>query len=345
MKKITKGWKVFDADLKCRNIQFKVGETYKQTGTPVLCEHGFHFHTQPSHLFNYYSFDPKNRVCEITAFGKCDTGDDKSCCNEIKIGKELSWNEVLTLVNSGVGNTGRNNTGHQNTGDRNTGHQNTGHQNTGDRNTGHQNTGHRNTGDQNTGHQNTGHRNTGHQNTGDRNTGDQNTGHRNTGDQNTGHRNTGDRNTGDRNTGHQNTGHRNTGDQNTGHQNTGHQNTGHWNTTNHSAGIFNTTEQPTPIFNGAATVLMSEFKNTNNYNALFSSDFPLTEWIYESKMTDEEKAAHPKFYVQEGYLKKRTFKEASKIWWENMSERNKKLIRSIPGFTPSIFTEVTGIEL
>jgi hypothetical protein len=264
------GWKVFDKDLKCRNYQFEVGKRYTHDGNPSLCHNGFHYHHDKLHLFNYYSFDPTNRVCEIIAHGKIDKGDDKSCTNEIEIVRELSWNDVLNLINIGAGNSGKYNTGH---------------------------------------------RNAGHQNAGDWNTG------------------------------HQNTGQRNAGDQNTGHQNAGDWNTGDWNSTNYSAGIFNTIEQPTPIFNGAANVIMSEFRNTDNYKVLFSSNFPLTEWIHEGNMTDEEKAQQPKFHVQEGYLKKRTFHEACKIWWDKMADRNKSLIQSISGFTPSIFTEVTGIKL
>ncbi len=289
------GWKVFDKDLKCRGMQFEVGKTYKESGTPRLCHNGFHFHTEKSQLFNYYDFDPNNRVCEIIAWGGIDKGDDKTCTVEIEIVKELSWDEVLKLVNIGISNTGRNNTGNWNTGNRNTGNWNTGNRNTGDRNTGHMNTGNRNTGNRNTGNWNTGNWNTGNWNTGD--------------------------------------------------LNTGNRNTGDWNTTNYSCGIFNTIEQPTPIFNGAASVIMSEFRNTPNYEALFSSRFPLTEWIYESSMTEAEKTDHPKFYVQEGYLKVRTFQETCAIWWAEMTDNNKELVKSIPGFTPSIFTEVTGIKL
>ena len=90
---------------------------------------------------------------------------------------------------------------------------------------------------------------------------------------------------------------------------------------------------------------MSNFQKTDNYKALFSSDFPLIEWINESLMTEQEKIDNPNFHVQEGYLKTRTFKEAAAIWWLNMTEENKQLIQEIPGFTASIFTEVTGIKL
>ena len=62
----------------------------------------------------------------------------------LKIIRELTWHEVLDLVN-----TGKDNTGKKNTGDRNAGNRNTGDWNTGNRNTGNRNTGNRNTGDWN----------------------------------------------------------------------------------------------------------------------------------------------------------------------------------------------------
>jgi hypothetical protein len=202
-----------------------------------------------------------------------------------------------------------------------------------------------NSGKDNVGIHNTGNLNTGYRNTGDRNTGDLNTGDLNTGYRNTGDRNTGDRNTGDLNTGYRNTGYRNTGYRNTGYRNTGDRNTGDLNTTNFCSGLFCTKEQKAPLFNGAAIVLMSEFRQTENYNALFYAPFPLTEWIYEDNMTDEEKKENPKFHVQQGYLKERTYKEACKIWWENTPEGKRRLIQEIPGFDKEIFNEITGIEL
>jgi PPE-repeat protein len=314
MKKIVKGWKIFDKDLKCRGYQFKIGKTFKQDGLPVLCTNGFHFHENPKDLFEYYALISENRVCEVEATNVI-TGEDKSVCSKIKIIKELTWVEIYALINMGECNTGRLNTGDMNTGNWNTGHRNTGDMNTGDMNTGHMNTGHLNTG------------------------------HMNTGDMNTGHRNTGHMNTGDMNTGRRNTGRRNRGNWNTGRRNRGNWNTGDWNSTDFSAGIFNTKEQLTPIFNGAAMVLMSEFRNTDNYQALFDAILPIDEWIYESDMTEEEKQAHPTFYVQKGYLKVRSFKDACAIWWKNTSDRAKRLIQDIEGFDKEIFKEVTGIEI
>mgnify|MGYP002519212590 CR=1 FL=1 len=186
-----KGYKVFNPDFTCRGMQYEVGKTYKLNGPLIMCENGFHFCLRVADCFNYYAFDPRNRVAEIEASGLVETDGDKSVTDEITIVRELSWEEMLTLANTGRGNIGRNNTG-----DRNTGNGNTGNGNTGDRNTGDWNTGDRNTGNRNTGGWNTGGWNTGGWNTGDWNTGGCNTGNRNTGGWNTGDWNTGDRNTG-----------------------------------------------------------------------------------------------------------------------------------------------------
>ena len=148
-----KGYKVFNKDWTCRGFQYEVGKTYEMKENPVCCERGFHFCGKLINCFNYYTFDSENKVAEIEALGAIDDGGDetKYCTNKIKMVRELSWREVLDLVNTGKDNTGRGNTGNENTGDGNTGGLNTGDRNTGDRNTGDRNTGERNAGNRNTG--------------------------------------------------------------------------------------------------------------------------------------------------------------------------------------------------
>ena len=150
-----KGYKVFNKDWTCRDFQYEVGKTYEMKENPVCCDRGFHFCEKLIDCFNYYAFKPENKVAEIEALGKIEKGDNKFCTNKIKIVRELTWHEVLDLMNTGEGNTGK-----ENTGDRNTGNWNTGNWNTGDRNTGNWNTGNRNTGNRNTGNRNTGDWNT-----------------------------------------------------------------------------------------------------------------------------------------------------------------------------------------
>ena len=168
-----KGYKVFRSDWTCRGFYYEVGKTYEMKEDPVCCERGFHFCGKLIDCFNYYKFDSENKVAEIEATGAIDDdgNEEKYCTNKIKIVRELTWHEVLDLVNTGKDNTGRSNTGDWNTGD-----WNTGNRNTGDRNTGNWNTGNRNTGDRNTGNSNTGDWNTGNSNTGDWNSVDFSTG-------------------------------------------------------------------------------------------------------------------------------------------------------------------------
>ena len=163
---LVKGYKVFNPDWTCRGFQYEVGKTFEEDVTPECCEAGFHFCTKASDCFNYYRFDSNNKVAEVLALGEVDSrSDDTKCCtNKIQIVREISWQELLTIVNTGKSCTGLCNTGDCNTGD----------WNTGDWNTGNCNTGNRNTGDWNTGDWNTGNCNTGDWNTGDWNTGDWN---------------------------------------------------------------------------------------------------------------------------------------------------------------------------
>jgi hypothetical protein len=179
-----RGFKVFNPDWTCRGFQYEVGKTYEKNVKPSVCNRGFHFCKQAKDCFNYYTFDPNNKVAEVIALGEVAEEGDKCCTNKIQIVREITWEELLTIVNTGKGNAGLCNTGNCNTGDWNTGDCNTGNCNTGDCNTGDWNTGNCNIGNRNTGNCNIGNSNIGNRNTGNWNTGNWNTGNRNTGDWN-----------------------------------------------------------------------------------------------------------------------------------------------------------------
>lgn len=138
---MVKGFKVFNPDWTCspkggKTFQYAVGGIYTEDVTPNVCEHGFHFCEKAADCFNYYSFNPKNKVAEVMALGEVDTNGVKSCTNKIQIIREIPWDELLKIVNTGTGCTGHHNTGHYNTGHHNTGYCNTGYCNAGDYNTG-----------------------------------------------------------------------------------------------------------------------------------------------------------------------------------------------------------------
>ena len=114
-----KGFKVFNSDWTCRGFQFEVGKTFTEDVTPVCCDRGFHFCTKAADCFKYYDFNPDNKVAEVEALGDIDTNNDDSKCstNKIHIIREITWQEVLDLVNLGKACTGLCNSGDWNSGD------------------------------------------------------------------------------------------------------------------------------------------------------------------------------------------------------------------------------------
>ena len=172
---IIKGFKVFRPDWTCspngNTKQYTCPGKFEEEGELDICNHGMHFCQTAADCFNYYSFNSKNKVAEIIAYGDVRTDGYELCTNKLEIVREIPWDEVLRIVNIGKKCTGLCNAGDNNTGNRNTGNCNTGNWNTGDRNTGNCNTGDCNTGNWNTGDCNTGDWNTGDWNKSSFNTG------------------------------------------------------------------------------------------------------------------------------------------------------------------------------
>jgi hypothetical protein len=357
MDKHMKGYKVFNSDWTCRGFQFKVGKVFEEDVSPACCDRGFHFCTKASDCFSYYSFDPDNKVAEVEALGDIDTqGDDSKCCtNKIHIIREITWQEVLDLVNlgkacTGLGNTGdcnsgNHNTGDCNTGDCNSGNHNTGDCNTGDHNSGNHNSGHWNSGDCNSGNRNIGDRNSGNWNSGDYNTGDCNTGNCNTGNYNTGNYNSGNHNSGNHNSGNHNRGYNNSGNWNSGNRNSGNWNSGDWNKTCFSNGCFNTELPKIFLFNKPSDWTFKDWLNSKARYILMDCPSNVLSWIWEYNMTDEEKEQHHEYSVTDGFLKHIEEETGRQMWWDGLSDRKKTIVMNLPNFDKYIFKEITGIDV
>lgn len=301
-----KGYKVFDSNWSCKGMQYKVGEKFEMIEKPIICMRGYHFCKKIVDCFNYYNFSPSNKVTEIEAYGDIVCEEEKYCTNKIKIIRELSWEEVLNIINIGDNCTGIENCGDCNSGKRNTG----------DCNSGNWNTGYKNEGDKNTGSFNIGFRNTGDCNNGSWNTGDYNSGFSNTGDYNEGCWNTGNWNTGDNNTGNWNTGNRNTGNGNIGNNNTGD-----CNLVSNCVGCFNTISQPLMFFDNPSNITLEEWRKSRACYLLNK----ISDFVNEESFID-------KFQV---YIK----------WWESLSKEDKEIIKSIPNFDNEKFFKITGIRV
>ena len=307
-----KGYKVFNQDWTCRGFQYEVGGTYEDDRKPSCCERGFHFCLNAADCFNYYKFNPENKVAEVIAIGEVSYSreDTKACTNKIQIVREIPWQEVLEIVNTGKGCTGFRNSGNYNSGDWNSGDYNSGNWNSGNRNSGDYNSGNYNSGDWNSGDYNSGDWNSGNYNSGDYNSGNWNSGNRNSGDYNSGNYNSGD-----------------------------------WNNTNYSNGCFNTKEPKIYLFNKPSEWTYRDWLNSEAKYLLNQIDNKILKWVYSEDMTNDEKEAHPEHETTGGYLEKLDVSENSQIWWNKLTKNQRDIIKSIPNFDPAIFKEIMGIEV
>jgi hypothetical protein len=325
-----KGYKVFNSDWTCKGFQFKVGETYTHKGEIKHCQSGFHFCIKLVDCFNYYRFDPENKIAEVEAVDKWITDGDKTVCNKIKIIRELKWDECLELVNMGKGNTGKNNSGSYNPG-----YCNSGNYNSGDYNSGNLNSGNYNSGNYNSGDYNSGNLNSGNYNSGNYNSGDYNSGNLNSGNYNSGSYNSGDYNPGDYNSGDYNSGDYNSGDYNPGYCNSG----------NYNLGMFNSDEPCVRLFNKQTKYKYND-KIFNRVKEIIANNFyqNFVVWVSEDKMTEQEKKDYPSYKTTGGYLRTASYKDAWKLMWDNISKEDKKEFYKLPNFDWKIFTKITGIK-
>jgi len=308
---IKKGYKVTDENMNCRSFQYELNKVYTHKGSIEICERGFHYCPIAADCFGYYSFDSKNRVFEIIDHGTPIIDGDKHCTYKIELIRELSWIEVLGIVNSGKDNTGLKNSGNSNSGNWNSGYRNSGNWNSGNWNSG-------------------------NWNSGNWNSGDSNSGYRNSGDRNSGNWNSGDSNSGNSNSGNWNSGNWNSGDSNSGDSNSGYRN----------SGAFCTDNDPKVLLfdKEVKGMTVRQWENHAAYNIMANCLNP-NIWIYSSDMTDEEKAKFPTHETTGGYLKRISMHEAWSNMWYNLTDKNKKIFLDLPNFDSKKFKEITGIDV
>ena len=117
---VIRGFKVFNPDWTCRDKQYTCPGAFEEDVTPSVCDRGMHFCKKAADCFNYYSFNPENKVAEVIALAERTVEDgDKCATNYLEIVREISWQEVLEIVNTGKGCTGLCNSGNRNSGNRN----------------------------------------------------------------------------------------------------------------------------------------------------------------------------------------------------------------------------------
>jgi hypothetical protein len=109
-----KAYKAFNSDWTCRGNQYEVGKTYHHEGELIICRKGLHACLILADCFNYYEFSPNTKIAEVIANDDALTHDDysKVCAHTIEVVREIPFDEVLRLCNTGYCNTGYCNTGY-----------------------------------------------------------------------------------------------------------------------------------------------------------------------------------------------------------------------------------------
>lgn len=92
---------------------------------------GMYFCKNAIECFKFYDFDPANKVAEVIAYGEVKDLGDRYCTDKLEIVREVTWVELLEIINSGEHCTGICNSGNYNSGRGNSGYRNSGDWNNG----------------------------------------------------------------------------------------------------------------------------------------------------------------------------------------------------------------------
>ena len=96
-----KGFKGFDKDLKCRDLQYEVGKEAAVDGDIELCKRGIHFCENPHDIFSYYAPGENNRFAVVEAEGVSDErngNDSKRVCRRLTVKAEISVFEICKIA-------------------------------------------------------------------------------------------------------------------------------------------------------------------------------------------------------------------------------------------------------
>ena len=90
--------KGFDRNLRCRDFQYAIGETYTHAGEVKACDSGFHACEHPLDVFGYYA-PAESRFCLVELSGEMSRepgGDSKIAAASIAIKAELTIPQIVS---------------------------------------------------------------------------------------------------------------------------------------------------------------------------------------------------------------------------------------------------------
>lgn len=163
-----------------------------------------------------------------------------------------------------------------------------------------------------------------------------------TGNENGDIRNVGDWNSGIWDAGDGNSGKWNVGNRNSGNQNVGDRNTGHGNWGDSHVGCFNTVDaKKAYYFNTLCDI--RDWMDAYKPDWLYTPK--PTEWVSVEDMTEWEKRCNPRHKTTGGFLRINSMVAEWAKAHQSASEADIQAVRALPGFDPSVFKELTGLDL
>lgn len=329
-----RGYKAFSYDWTCKGKQYTCPGVFEEPGYIKLCERGIHFCLKLRDVYKYYQFSNNTKVAEVIAEGVVLSNgkdanfvglDTKFVTNKLRIVRELSWDEINELINSGEGDIGIGNSGNYNIGHFNTGSYNYGS------------------------------RNSGNYNFGNKNSGDYNIGNNNTGDYNYGTFNAGNHNRGNHNTGNFNYGFKNVGNFNKGSYLHGAFNNLSLQDIEKSSGVMMFNKPCTsPAYIGFCDSFA--FHILTSKDSKFPSQLPQLKFIDINTCKDEYYIMKARAMLKDNYgptkdsigitiVTSPCSNADRQKWWNELSDTDKQTILNIPNFDHDIFLDITGIDV
>ena len=85
-----------DGTLYCRDLEYKLGETYVLANEPKVCSVGFHFCRSLVDVDSHYSLDDKNHEFYVVrAWGKIDEDQDKMASTHLKLMDKVTEKDIF----------------------------------------------------------------------------------------------------------------------------------------------------------------------------------------------------------------------------------------------------------
>ena len=95
---LIKGFKGFDKDMKCKDMQFEEGKSFHQDGNIECCNNGIHFCENPLDIHKYYRLH-NSLLHHVEGEGRLDAKhrDSKLAVSDLRVGAKIEWFNAMKI--------------------------------------------------------------------------------------------------------------------------------------------------------------------------------------------------------------------------------------------------------